>query len=83
MSDIDVRSIWVGSTASITTFHHELLLLPGSYPEFYQNSKSLVLVYMSSLDVVDVNVVKQMAVSTQITEITLDWTIFGATMTAP
>jgi hypothetical protein len=40
MSDIDVQSIWIGSTVSITAFHHQLL--HGHYPEFYQNSKSLV-----------------------------------------
>jgi hypothetical protein len=40
MPDIDVRSIWIGSTASITALHHELL--PGSYQEFEQNPKSLV-----------------------------------------
>ena len=32
MLDIDVKSIWIGSTASITALHHQLL--PGTYPEF-------------------------------------------------
>jgi len=39
MSDIDVRWIWIGSTASIIALHHHLL--PGSYPEFKPTAKSL------------------------------------------
>jgi hypothetical protein len=32
VSDIDVGSILIGSTASITALHHHLL--PGNYPDF-------------------------------------------------
>jgi hypothetical protein len=39
VSDIDVGSILIGSTASITAFHHHLL--PRNYPDFYVTSQSL------------------------------------------
>ena len=48
MSDMDVRPIWIGSTASITALHHDLL--HKRKPEFEPTSKSLV--RMSSCNVV-------------------------------
>ena len=40
VSDIDVGSILIGSTASITALHHHLL--PRRYPDFLVTSQSLV-----------------------------------------
>ena len=76
--DIDMRLIWIWSSASITAFRHHLL--PGSNPEFSPTSKSLV--GMSSCNVVrthpyahpqHMKVVKHFVYVWHWYEINLDW----------
>ena len=72
MSDIGVRSIWIGSTALITAFHHQLL--PGSYyPEFYQNSKKLVNTSSPYAHPQHIKLVKHLSYVWHWCEINLDW----------